>query len=479
VAPVGLSDVAWSPDGRSIATAGEDGARIFDASTGAFRFALLGEGGPVQDVDWSPDASRLVTANSDGTARVWRLTDEGPRQDFTLSANDTRDGVAGVAFSPDGMRVLTGDFTEKAASVWDVGISGDAEVAKLPAVATTYGAVAFTPDGRGLVGSSAAGSVALWDARTFSTGRTLGAAAGASAAPARGPAAASGADVFSVDVSPDGRLVAAARIDGSVRVWDAETGQEAFTVDPGPTVFGGPYMDVAWSPDGDVLAVAANDGLTGRVTIVDPTGEVQNVLPEETGFAVGSVAFTPDEQLVTTRIPTIDSDRRFAQVVIRDWRTRKKLRTIGTPEYTALAGPTGHLLATTSWDQGSLPGGTVDVWDSASGRRIAHLDGSRGVVGLAFSPDGSRLATGSQDGTVALWDARSGERLLVLRGPHTLVSSVAFDPDGSRLASVGADGVVRVWALDLDDLTEIARHEVQRHLTAGECRQYLHRQHCA
>ena len=83
---------------------------------------------------------------------------------------------------------------------------------------------------------------------------------------------ASGADVFSIDVSRDGRLVAAARFDGSVRVWDVETGRDAFTVDPGPTVPGTPWMDVAWNPDGDLLAVAANDGRTGRVTIFDRSG---------------------------------------------------------------------------------------------------------------------------------------------------------------------------------------------------------------
>jgi WD40 repeat protein len=67
----------------------------------------------------------------------------------------------------------------------------------------------------------------------------------------------------------------------------------------------------------------------------------------------------------------------------------------------------------------------------------------------------------------------------MLHGPRTLVSSVAFSPDGSLLAPVGADGAVRVWALDLDDLVEIAQHEVKRPLSDEECRQYLHREQCA
>jgi WD40 repeat protein len=79
---------------------------------------------------------------------------------------------------------------------------------------------------------------------------------------------------------------------------------------------------------------------------------------------------------------------------------------------------------------------------------------------------------------VRIWDPSSGEQLLVLRGHYSAVFSVAFSPDGSRLASVGGEGVVRVWALDLNDLVEIAEREVTRALTDEECQQYLHLQRC-
>jgi WD40 repeat protein len=291
----------------------------------------------------------------------------------------------------------------------------------------------------------------------------------------------SGADVFSVDVSRDGRMVATARFDGSVRVWDAETGEDAFTVDPGPTVPGTTWMDVTWNADGDLLAVAANDGSTGRVTIFDRSGRILTVLQEDFGTAVGSVAFSPDgDQVITTRVPVVPyPGPDDGQLVIWDWIEGTVKRTIATPAFIAAASPTGHLVAATNRLSTNLSGETVDVWDTANGRRVATLAGNTGgTMALAFSADGSRLATANADGTVRIWDPHSGQQLLALRGHNAMATSVSFSPDGSRLASVGADGSLRVWALDLDDLIEIAENELTRTLTDQECQQYLHAPRC-
>ena len=109
---------------------------------------------------------------------------------------------------------------------------------------------------------------------------------------------------------------------------------------------------------------------------------------------------------------------------------------------------------------------------------ISETPNSTGTVPLAFSSDGSRLATAGHDGTVRIWDPSSGEQLMVLDAHDAQVSSVAFSPDGSQLASVGAEGMVRLWALDLDDLVEIGERELTRGLTDAECRQYLHVPDC-
>jgi serine/threonine protein kinase len=101
--------------------------------------------------------------------------------------------------------------------------------------------------------------------------------------------------------------------------------------------------------------------------------------------------------------------------------------------------PDGQRLASASQDQ------TVKIWDSATGKELFALKGHAGLVrSVAFSPDGQRLASGSDDQTVKIWDSATGRELLALNGHAGAVGSVAFSPDGQRLAS-GGPQTVKIW----------------------------------
>ena len=92
---------------------------------------------------------------------------------------------------------------------------------------------------------------------------------------------------------------------------------------------------------------------------------------------------------------------------------------------------------------------------------------------MAFSPDGKRLATASDDQTAKVWDAESGKELLTLRGHSGPVNGVAFSPDGKRLATASGDGTVQVYAFSLRELLNLARSRITRTLTAEECQRYF------
>ena len=450
----GISDVDWSPDGRWVATSGWDSTvRVWEAATGTIRFTLFGHADGVVAADWSPDSARLATGSADGTAKVWEITEEGAREQLTLSAQDLSGGLW-VAFSPDGERLMTGDQQIRAVKIWDATATGPGEWANLPAVRDEAGGIAFTPDGRRVVASNGAGVVASWNPETGEELSVLGRPS-SPVDPFR-PA------VPAIDVSSDGALVAAA---GPVaRVWDAGRGEEMFTARTH-----GYAQDVAWNPDGTLLATAGDEGV---VRILDRSGQEVAALREDPGFSIPAVRFSPDGRLLaTTRLlrerPMAD------EVKIWDWKPGKVVRTIRTQAQEVAFDPTGSRIATANF------GGLAEVYDVESGTKLSTLTGHAGhVFDIAYSTDGSIIGTASADGTVRLWDARSGVQKLILRGHQGVVWRLAFSPAGSKLASSSSDGTVRVWALDLDDLIEIAQRRATRALTDEECRQYLHVEVC-
>ncbi|MBX7133085.1 MAG: AAA-like domain-containing protein [Fimbriimonadaceae bacterium] len=284
--------------------------------------------------------------------------------------------------------------------------------------------LAFSPNGGLVATGSMDGTAKVWDAETGKELLTLKGYPG---------------DIYSVAFSPDGKRIATASTDGTARVWDVQTGRKLFTLNGHVAAL----VSVTFAPDGRRLATASHDG-TAKIWDAG-TGKELLTLKGHRG-QVWSVAFSPDGQ----RLATASQDK---VAKVWDTHTGKELLTLkghGGEVWTVTFSPDGKRLATASYDK------TAKIWNSESGREELTLLGHRvGLICVTFSPDGKNLATCSLDGCLKLWDARSGQDLLTLRGQYY----AAFSPNGQRLVTASGENTVNLWVVDsLGDSLELKGH---------------------
>jgi eukaryotic-like serine/threonine-protein kinase len=257
--------VAFSPDGKRMATAGQDGSvRLWDGVTGQEVAVLKGHTGPVVSVTFFPDGRAMLSVGQDGTARIWDLTTLR-----IISTLKIAEKVQATSLQPDG-RVLATASADGSLRLWDVKTG---EAIPPPGKAEGVRSLTFSPDGRRLLVGNKDGTLRVWDA---ASGKQLGAEIR------------QGDSAGSVAFSPDGKVILSAGADKTVRVWDVATGKEIRAARQ-PI---GPLSQVLVSPNGKRIAVVAGDA----VTLLDvQTGRVIDRLAGAVG-KVTDVAFRPDGQ---------------------------------------------------------------------------------------------------------------------------------------------------------------------------------------
>lgn len=243
--------------------------------------------------------------------------------------------------------------------------------------------------------------------------------------------------------SPDGsRLAAAAQDNMTVKVWDASSGEELLSLSHREST----VTAVAFSPDGVLLA-------TGSVSLFGAEIHLWNARTGEqirgislVGHSIQSIAFSPDSLLLATGGIPFESG--WSAVTLWDLATAE-----ASFEFTDVSNiyglafsPDGTRLAAADYLQNA-----VHVWDVERRELLADLTGLGAVTDVAFSPDGLRLAAIGYDADVHIWSAKTFDELLVLRtlGPPTgslgFTPCLAFSPDGSRIAANSAHGVISIW----------------------------------
>ena len=395
-----IESLAVSPDGNHIVSGGNDGfIRIWDLQKKKVVKQLEGHSAGISAVGFSSDGELIVSASYDRNIRIWHF--DSADVDSTNQVAECKcraNSITAAAFTPDDKRVIWGSLKGTVnAWVWD--IEADSKIKYEPEPlyehADGISSVAISPvDNFIALGGTKSDAIAILNAENLLRIKEWKHGTGVDT-----PRGTLG-EVYGVTVifSPDGKRLASGSIDGTVKIWDAKTGNELRCF----TEHEDWIASLAFSPDGKLLVSGSGDA----------TLKIWN---------------------------TFDVDNKSSATF--GGYQRKKSETFGF-SYPACAvfSSDGKKIVSGG------PGGIIKIWD-AKGNEIGTMKGrhSEGIISVSFSPDNAYVASGGFDNTVKIWSVDDCMETGSLAGHTGLVLSVSFSPNGRRIISSSEDETVKVW----------------------------------
>ena len=420
-----VKSVAFSPDGQTLASGSDDQTvKLWDIRNGNCLTTLHGHSNWVRSVAFSPDGQTLASGSEDQTVKLWDVHTGKCLK--TLQGNTNR--VRSVAFSPDG-QILASGSEKQTIKLWDIR-NGEC-LTTLEGHSNWVRSVAFSPDGQILASGSDDQTVKLWDVHNGKCLKTLQGHTNR---------------VWSVAFSPDGKILASGGDDPTVKLWDVRKSECLKNLHG----HSNRVMSVAFSPDGQTLA-SGSENQTVKLWDVH-NGECLTTLQGHTN-RVRSVAFSPDGQILAS-----GSEKQTVKLWdVRNDQILKILDGHNSWVRSIAFSPNGQILASGSEKQ------TIKLWDVQTGQCLQRLqEHTKRIRSVAFSPDGQILASGSDDQRVKLWDVYTGKCLKTLHGHTSWVRSVAFSPDGQTLASGSENQKIRLWDISTGECIKILQGHSNR-----------------